>query len=287
MAWSAPSRGARPGRSTTSSMNGKRRRRRPPVEQRMSRSRKTAAEKSRTAQNSSPRRQETGPVRVSLVSLGCAKNLIDSEVVLGKVGEAGLAITSSAEDAEVIVINTCGFIDAAKEESLRTIEEACAIKRASGGEKRVVVIGCLAQRSGEEIRKRLPDVDAVLGLGQYEGIGELLHGLVRSPGEAGEGAFRVADPNTACNAEPSRFRLTPPHYAYLRISEGCDNPCTFCAIPGIRGRFRSKPVSQAVAEAEELVASGARELVLISQDTTSYGVDIDGRYRLPELLAPP
>ncbi len=222
-----------------------------------------------------------GPVRVSLVSLGCAKNLVDSELILGSAGAAGLAITASPRDADVIVINTCGFIGPAREESMGAILEACALKTSSPTPKKVVVTGCLAQRYGEEIRRDAPQVDAIVGLGQYGGIAELLRGLA---GDEEVPRLLVADPNTACNAEVGRLRLTPPHYAYLRISEGCDNPCTFCAIPGMRGRFRSKPLPEIEVETRELVASGAEEIVLISQDTTSYGLDLDGRHQLPQLL---
>ncbi len=239
-----------------------------------------------TRRPESPFQRLPGPVRVNLISLGCPKNLVDSENILGSVGSAGLAITPSADDADVIVINTCSFIDSAKQESIQTILEACEVKRTSARPKKVVVTGCLAQRYGEDLRKEMPEVDAVIGLSQYGGIGGLLESLaLRSEDEDGEGPlYRVADPNTACNAEVGRLRLTPTHYAYLRISEGCDNPCTFCAIPSFRGRFRSKPLADIEAEARELAASGARELVLISQDTTSYGVDIDGRFLLPQLL---
>lgn len=227
------------------------------------------------------------PVLVNLVSLGCPKNLIDSELILGRAGEAGVAITSRAEDADVIVVNTCGFIDAARQESIQAIREACESKRASRGRKRVLVVGCLAQRSGEEIRRLLPQVDAIVGLGQYDGIGNLILELSGKNGTRqlpGGGRDLIAEPNRACSAEVGRFRLTPRHYAYLRISEGCDNPCTFCAIPGIRGPFRSKPLPEIEAEARELVRSGARELILISQDTTSYGIDLGGKFLLPDLL---
>jgi ribosomal protein S12 methylthiotransferase len=220
-------------------------------------------------------------VRVHLVSLGCPKNLVDSEVILGRLGSEGFVVAPDAEDAEVIVVNTCGFVESAKEESIQTILEACELKKASGGKKKVVVAGCLTQRYGPELREEIPEVDAFVGLGEYEDLGAALRELVAGGTER---YYRVSDPTKACNAEVGRVRLTPPHYAYLRISEGCDNPCTFCAIPKIRGRFRSKPIAMLEAEAHELVSSGARELVLISQDTTSYGADIDGRFQLPRLL---
>jgi ribosomal protein S12 methylthiotransferase len=234
------------------------------------------------------------PVRVNLISLGCPKNLVDSEMILGQVGSAGLSIATRPEDADVIVINTCSFIDSAKEESINTILAACEVKKRSRTQKRVVVTGCLAQRYGQELRREVPEVDAIIGLGQYDGIGGLLKELAESDRDrAGRGrdgepdrqpVFRVDDPNRACTAEVGRFRLTPRHYAYLRISEGCDNPCTFCSIPSFRGRFRSKPIPAVEEEVRELAASGAEEIVIISQDTTSYGLDLDGKFQLPRLL---
>jgi ribosomal protein S12 methylthiotransferase len=220
------------------------------------------------------------PLKVSMISLGCPKNLVDSEMILGDAGMAGLEVTPHPEESDVVVVNTCSFIDSAKEESVQTILEACELKRAASGPRKVVVTGCMAQRYGEDLRREIPEIDAIVGLGQYAGIGRLLLSLLDAKGSL----YRVGDPDFACQAEVGRLRLTPQHYAYLRISEGCDNPCTFCAIPQIRGRFRSKPLAAIEAEARELVASGARELVVISQDTTSYGVDLEGKYLLPELL---
>ncbi len=224
------------------------------------------------------------PVRISLISLGCTKNLVDSEVILGRAGEVGIAVTPHPEDAEIILINTCGFIAPAKEESINTILQACQVKEHSSGKKKVVVTGCLAQRYGETLRREIPQIDAVVGVSQYGELGDLLLNLARSSRDSEEPLYRVSDPNKACTADVGRFRLTPKHYAYIRISEGCDNPCTFCSIPAIRGRFRSKPLSQVEAEVRELAQSGAREFILISQDSTSYGLDLEGHPRLPELL---
>jgi len=224
----------------------------------------------------------TDEVRVNLISLGCPKNLVDSEMILGGAGEEGLVITPSAEDSDIIVVNTCGFIDSAKEESINTILEACEIKRASSTPKRVVVAGCLAQRYGTEIRKEIPEVDAIIGLGEYDDIGSALRQIVEE--KRGSQLFRISDPDKACNAEVGRFRLTPSHYAYVKISEGCDNPCTFCAIPSIRGGFRSKSIPMIEKEVRELVSSGAKEIILISQDTTSYGIDLTGKLELARLL---
>ena len=221
-------------------------------------------------------------IRVNMISLGCPKNLVDSEMILGKLGQEGFVLTPDAVEADVIVVNTCGFVESAKEESVNTILEACELKQESETEKKVVVTGCLGQRYGKELSVEIPELDAIVGLGEYDSLGTALKGLF---GKTDGGLhIQVSDPDKACNAEVGRFRLTPAHYGYLRISEGCDNPCTFCSIPAIRGRFRSKSIEMLEAEARELVASGASELVLISQDTTSYGVDIDGRFQLAELL---
>lgn len=217
-----------------------------------------------------------------MISLGCPKNLVDSEMILGKLGQEGFVLTPQAEDADVIVVNTCGFVESAKEESVNTILDACQLKKDSAPGKKVVVTGCLGQRYGEELSKEIPELDAIVGLGEYDDLGNALKGLFGK--NSGGFYLQVSDPDKACNAEVGRFRLTPAHYGYLRISEGCDNPCTFCSIPSIRGRFRSKSIEMLEEEARELVGSGASELVLISQDTTSYGVDIDGRFQLAELL---
>ena len=226
-------------------------------------------------------------IRVHLVSLGCPKNLVDSEMILGGLGQQGFVITPDADDADVLVVNTCGFIDTAKEESVQAILEACEIKNGSDRPKKVIAAGCLSQRYGADLRDEIPELDAIVGLGEYGDLGSTLQGMFASAPTAGPDAgavLKVTDPTKACHAEVGRFRLTPTHYSYLRISEGCDNPCTFCAIPAIRGRFRSKPVEALEEEARELVASGATELILISQDTTSYGVDLDGELQLATLL---
>ena len=208
-------------------------------------------------------------------------------MILGNLGSEGLVLTSSPDDADVIIVNTCGFIESAKEESIHAILEACETKRDSRGEKKVVVTGCLGQRYGSDLLREVPEVDAIIGLGEYDDIGAAIQGLVESPARRSrrpDPLFKVSDPTKACSSEVGRFRLTPSHYAYVKISEGCDNPCTFCAIPSIRGRFRSKPIPMIQSEVRELVASGAREIVLISQDTTSYGVDLTGRFDLSRLL---
>ncbi len=228
-------------------------------------------------------RQSPGPeIKVNLISLGCPKNLVDSEMILGDLGSSGFVVTPDADSADVIVVNTCGFVESAREESINTILEACQLKETSDAPKKVVVTGCLGQRYGTELREEIPELDAIVGLGEYDHLGHALRELVSD--STARPYYRVTDPTKACSAEVGRFRLTPSHFGYLKISEGCDNPCTFCAIPAIRGRFRSKTVEMLETEARELVSSGASELVLISQDTTSYGVDLDGTFQLAKLL---
>jgi ribosomal protein S12 methylthiotransferase len=224
--------------------------------------------------------------KVSLINLGCAKNEVDSEEMLGLLAQEGYTVETSrdadavSEDAEVVVINTCGFIQAAKEESINTILDA--LQRKGRGEvKKVVVAGCLAQRYGKELAEELPDVDAFLGTGQVASItGVVGQSLIR-PNQL----LQVAEkPHHRWVNTPTRVRLGSPWTAYLKISEGCDHQCTFCAIPSFRGRHVSKPMEQIIAEAEQLAAQGVQELCLIAQDSTQYGYDLYGKMRLPELL---
>lgn len=217
---------------------------------------------------------------VAFVSLGCPKNLVDSEKMLGLLAEAGVVPTSDPADADVIIINTCGFVAAAKEESLAAIAQAARIKRARKSRvSRVVVAGCLATRMGDQILAHVPSVDAIIGVAERDQIVAAVLGTQMPPargravcrGERGKwapGAEWAQSPDTA------RLRLTPPHYAYLRISEGCSRGCSFCTIPAIRGPMRSKPAEMVLAEAGELIADGAVELNIIGQDTTGYGRDL-------------
>lgn len=221
------------------------------------------------------------PISIHMVSLGCPKNLVDSEVMLGRVGEEGFIVSEDASSADVLMVNTCGFIESAKQESIDHILELCELKQ-ENPEKRVVIAGCLGQRYPEELAAEMPEVDAIIGLSEYHRLGEILHDLVGPREEFTR--VQVEAPVHPAYSEGSRLRLTPPHTTYLRISEGCDNPCTFCSIPSFRGKFRSKSIEMVVAEAEELVASGATEINLISQDLTSYGFDFSGDFILPELL---
>jgi ribosomal protein S12 methylthiotransferase len=228
---------------------------------------------------------------VAFVSLGCPKNLVDSEKMLGLLAEDGIAITPDHEEADAIVINTCGFLEASKTESIDVIREAIESKKRAleaGTGKRVIVAGCLVQRHKATLLNEVPEVDALVGVFDRENIVKAVRGASFAPfGDAGQdvGQFHalstfIHKPGKADigkgyrESDRARLRLTPRHYAYLRVSEGCNQGCTFCTIPSIRGRMRSKPLTDILSEAEELLADGAFELNLIGQDTTSYGTDI-------------
>lgn len=201
--------------------------------------------------------------KVSLLSLGCPKNLVDSEKLLAKLKARGLFYTSHPEESDIMLINTCGFIESAQRES---IEEILKWSRVKGRKRKLVVFGCLAQRYGEDLRREVPEIDAIWGTGDEDRIVDYCSRIV--PPSAGEGeAELLAD--------------TP--YAYLKIAEGCERKCTYCVIPQIRGRFQSRPPEVLLAEAEELIQSGRKELILIAQDITEYGSDLNG-YGLPRLI---
>ncbi|MCU0724905.1 MAG: 30S ribosomal protein S12 methylthiotransferase RimO [Planctomycetes bacterium] len=219
----------------------------------------------------------TDRLRVSLVSLGCPKNLVDSERVLGAFVDRDLVICPHPEDAEVVVVNTCGFLAAAVEESVGKIREMVALKR-PGGLRAVVVAGCLAGRKGIDIPALAPGIDAVVPLDRYDDLVKVCRETAgRSPG--GEADYR-----RDLLTRGERIPLTPKGYAYLKISEGCNNPCAFCTIPSIKGRHVSRPEEEILAEAATLAANGTRELVVIGQDTTFYGRDTAGEFRLARLL---
>lgn len=208
---------------------------------------------------------KNGNKRVNLVSLGCSKNLVDSEVLLRQFQANGLEIIDNSRKADYIIINTCGFINDAKDESIRAILEAIDLKK-SGKVKKVLVMGCLSERYKTELAEEIPEVDAYFGVTDYKGVLKEL-GFDLKKELLGE-----------------RLLTTPKHFAYLKISEGCDNPCSFCAIPLIRGKHQSKPVEQIINEAKYLAARGTKELILIAQDSTYYGLDIYGKRELPKLL---
>src|SRR5437588_4009146 len=258
----------------------------------------------------------TRPTKVGFVSLGCPKNLVDSEVMMGLVARAGAELTTRAEDADVIVVNTCSFIASAQQESVNTILEMAAHK--SGGRaKKLVVAGCLVERFRDQIRRDIPEVDAVVGTGELEKI-LAATGLAPAPApsqspfvvlssrpegdaRAAKGRFSreswaseswtgaIGDlPNYLYDDATPRILATPRHMAYIKIAEGCDHPCTFCIIPQLRGQFRSRRFESVVAEAERLAQGGVREITLIGQDTTCYGEDFglkDGLALLLEKLA--
>ncbi len=224
------------------------------------------------------------PVRVGMIGLGCAKNLVDAEVMLGHLVQQGAEITNELERADVVVVNTCAFIDAAKQESIEAILEAAELKR-QGKLRRLVVAGCMSQRYGQELAAELPEVDAFLGLDELERIGEAVSGALGRDRLPPPGEARKLYDHTA-----PRVLASGRVYAYLKVAEGCDNPCSFCQIPAIRGPFRSRRPESLVAEARHLEEAGVSELVLVAQDTTRYGEDLglggDGlRCLLEELLA--
>src|ERR1700732_5119790 len=256
-------------------------------------------------------KQPERPQKVGFVSLGCPKNLVDSEVMMGLLARAGAELTTRAEDADVIVVNTCSFIESAQQESVNTILEMAAHKN-GGRAKRLVVAGCLVERFREQIREDIPEVDAVVGTGELEsilaaaGLGSLptpndspfvvLPSRPEGEARAAKGRFSreswdgaIADlPNYLYDEATPRILATPRHMAYIKIAEGCDHPCSFCIIPQLRGQFRSRRFASVVAEAERLAQSGVREITLIGQDTTCYGEEFglkDGLAVLLERLA--
>jgi len=250
------------------------------------------------------------PQKVGFVSLGCPKNLVDSEVMMGYLARAGAELTRRAEDADIIVVNTCSFIDSAQQESVNTILEMAGHKTA-GKAKKLVVAGCLVERFRDQIQKDIPEVDAVVGTGELERILSAT-GVATAPANnspfviltsrpegdarAAQGRFSretwdgaIADlPNYLYDEDTPRILATPGHMAYIKIAEGCDHPCTFCIIPQLRGQFRSRRFESVIAEAERLAQSGVREITLIGQDTTCYGEDFglkDGLALLLEKLS--
>jgi ribosomal protein S12 methylthiotransferase len=262
-------------------------------------------------------------MKIGFLSLGCPKNLVDSEVMLGLAEQAGHEITADADGADVVIVNTCAFIDRAKQESVDTILEMAEKKKATGA--RLVVTGCLAERYRADLQKEIPEIDAVLGTGDVPNIlaalqpgaavdsgaapltfyrrdpargpglgardsgrrdgGRADGGSSRDPGpEARAPVFGVDLPTYLYDADTPRRLATPGHYAYVKIAEGCDYKCAFCVIPKMRGHYRSRPVESVVAEARQLAAQGVKELLLISQDTTFYGIDRHERDALPRLI---
>ena len=227
------------------------------------------------------------------MSLGCAKNLVDSEVMLGSLLRDGMQLTENAQEADVVIVNTCGFIESSKKESIDAILKANELRK-TGNCKALIVAGCLTQRYPKDLQKELPEVDAIVGLNEVPRISEIVREVVSRVERASSLLTvdkmdrQVARPtlywsgpaNYVLDCNAPRFRLTPKHYAYVKISEGCNHPCTFCSIPRIRGRHRSRPLDDVLAEVRALVASDVREINLISQDTTFYGRDL---YSIPSV----
>jgi len=229
-------------------------------------------------------------MKIGFVSLGCPKNLVDSEVMLGMAEKDGHEITSDASQADVLVVNTCAFIDRAKTESIDTILEMAELKKQAAGRK-LVVTGCLAERYRDELKKEIPEIDAIYGTGEVEGLASFMSGVAGQPTAAKAlpfytkpPVFGVDLPTYIYDADTPRKRVTPGHYAYVKIAEGCDYKCAFCIIPKMRGHYRSRTVESIVKEAHQLAAQGVKELLLISQDTTFYGIDRGERGALPKLL---
>lgn len=216
-------------------------------------------------------------IKVGMVSLGCPKNQVDAEILLHALRERGYELTPEAGLADVVVINTCGFIESAKQESIENILEFCTLKK-EGRVKVIAVTGCLAERYREELAEEIPEADVVLGIGSNEQLCDAIERALQ-----GEKVLSFGE-KEALPLSGERVLSTLPFYAYLKIAEGCDNCCSYCAIPMIRGRFRSRPMEDILAEAESLAARGVKELVVVAQDTTRYGEDLYGGYQLAELL---
>jgi len=222
-------------------------------------------------------------VKIGMVSLGCPKNLVDSEVMLGQLAQHQYEVTNSPAEAEVLIVNTCGFIDKARQESVDTILEMAAYKK-TGACKRLLVTGCLVQGYVDELKKELPEVDAFLGSADYANISGVVKGLLGEKRLA-EPFFKVSNPAWLYDSKSPRLLTTPRYMAYLKIAEGCDHACAFCAIPKLRGAMRSRSVEDVVKEAKAFAALGVQELNVISQDTSEYGRDLyGGKPRLRELL---
>ncbi len=222
----------------------------------------------------------------AFISLGCPKNTVDSERMLGKLAQDGYALQPDAAGADVVIVNTCGFIEPARQESLAVIREMLALK-AAGKVGAVVVAGCMAERQREVLLEQVPEVDQIVGVFGREEIAQVVDRAVSGRDRTGaeteqRSLFRPA-PVRALE-DTARLRITPRHYAYLKISEGCDRLCTYCAIPKMRGKHVTKPIEEVIREAKELAADGVRELIIVAQDTTYYGFDLYGRTRLAELL---
>lgn len=217
-------------------------------------------------------------MKLFFISLGCDKNLVDSEQMLGMLAADGISITNDEREADIIVVNTCCFIGDAKEESIQTILEMAEYKE-KGNAKGLIVTGCLAQRYRDEIKKEIPEVDAILGANSYDSIVDAVHKAA-----AGEAYENFKELTGLPNLRQTRMLTTGGHYAYLKIAEGCNKHCTYCVIPSVRGSYRSVPIEELLDQAEELASLGVKELILVAQETTLYGLDLYGTKSLGRLL---
>lgn len=223
-------------------------------------------------------KERLGYMKILYISLGCDKNLVDSEVMLGLIRDRGFELTNDELEAELIIINTCCFINDAKEESINTILEMAEYKKI-GKLKGLIVTGCLSQRYQAEILEEIPEVDAIIGTTSYEEIVSVIDEVIE-----GKKSIRMRDLEYLPRARSKRLSTTGGYYSYLKIAEGCNKHCTYCIIPKVRGNYRSVPIEDLISEAKELVNNGARELILVAQETTLYGLDLYGKKSLPKLL---
>ncbi len=215
--------------------------------------------------------------KISLVSLGCPKNQIDGERMLGALKKSGFEILENVDSSDVVIVNTCGFIESAKQEAIDTILDMAELKK-EGTVGKILVTGCLAERYKEQLRKEIPEIDGVIGIGANDDIVSAVEKLCQNS------IYECYPDKEKLSFNGERELLNPPYYAYLKIAEGCSNHCTYCAIPSIRGEFRSREFDDIIDEAKSLADKGVKELIVVAQDTTRYGEDLYGRQRLPELL---
>ena len=222
-------------------------------------------------------------MKVGFISLGCPKNQLDTEVMLHEVLDAGYEVTPEETEADVVIVNTCAFIESAKREAIDNILDVAWLKKHKGL-KAIIVTGCLAERYGEQIFQELPEVDAVLGVGSIHHIVEAIEAVTVKKKKGSKPKFFSHDDRDCVALGGDRILTTPDYAAYLKIAEGCDNRCAYCAIPAIRGKFRSRPIEDLVAEAKQLESLGVKELSIIAQDITRYGIDLYGAYSLDKLI---
>ena len=218
-------------------------------------------------------------IKLGMISLGCAKNLVDGEHMLAQLADAGVTIVDDVAEADVAVVNTCGFIESAKQEAINTILETAQLKQ-TGSLKALIVTGCLVQRYPKEIVEELPEIDAVLGTGSYTNIVDAVRAVMQAPGTVYQNFGQINE----AEMEGGRILLTPGYSAYLKIAEGCDNHCAYCVIPSLRGKFRSRAMEDVLKEAQALADAGVRELIIVAQDITRYGMDLYHEHKLSELL---